>query len=577
MVKSLNIHHFSRLWIRKIVENTTSLVRILHKRSDLLSYVFLGIIVALYAYIEIRHFTTAYQEVDPDGYLILARRFASFGPLAVKDDDMFYYQTHVWVENQKGEVIPKFSPGYPLIMAIFYLFGGDGAMFIISPLCGALGLIGAYFLFRLWMSRFAALMGALCLATNKMYLIYTGYLLTHGTNICFVVWGMYFLWKWVREGSIRSGIGAGLLLGFAITVRHTSSLLVIVVITAVCSKLIEYYKLATSSKDSEESQTATNPTKAILVLLGCYSIFPLLLATYNWRFFGNPFISGYALSNEQFAFAWQQFRGNLATINRGLNYEALFLIFPAGIAGILVIAPFRESLMRIFWFLPIYFAYAAYYWAPSGMAYLRFLICTFPVFVGATFALLDKVPSPKAHKVFAMIVLPLFLITVRYTDTKNGMKGVVSDRGSRANANASRIASATLQKDAVIFSQSPVFCYIGTRRNFRFYDLRIFTKGYGNSTFRGGVRQQEKRAERFRQFYEQLNDAQLINKQRELVESSLSQKRQVAYLIPLNAKERERTQLGEDFKFELLKEWQMYPDNKERWAIYEVNGLKIEE
>jgi len=384
---------------------------------------------------------------------------------------------------------------------------------------------------------------------------------------------MYFLWKWVRNGNTRSGIWSGLLLGFAVTVRHTSSLLAIVVFIAVLSKLIDYYKTRIS-QNSEGKQTPASPVKTILILLGCYSIFPLLLAIYNWCFFGNPIISGYALSNEQFAFSLKQFLGNLATINSGLNYEALFLIFPIGIAGMLVVAPFRESLMRIFWFLPIYFAYAAYYWAPSGMAYYRFLICTFPVFFGATFALMDKVPSKKAHKVFTMIVLSLLLITVRYTDTKNGMRGVVSDRGSRANATASRIASKTLKKDAVIFSQSPVFCYIGTRRNFRFYDLRIFTKGYGNSAFRGGVRQQEKRAEHFRKFYEQLNDSQLIDKKRELVVSFLSQKRQVAYLIPVDAKERERIQLGNDFKFELLKEWKLYPDGEERWGIYEVKELR---
>jgi len=381
---------------------------------------------------------------------------------------------------------------------------------------------------------------------------------------------MFFLWKWVRDSNTRSGVLAGLLLGFACMVRHNSALLAIVVIIAVCSKLIEYYNIVKGKKDSEESQIIANPTKAVLVLLGCYSIFPLLLATYNWAIFGNPFISGYALSNEQFAFSWVQLRRNLATINSGLNYEALFLIFPAGIAGMLIIAPFRESLMRIFWFLPIYVAYSAYYWAPSGMAYFRFLICTFPVFVGATFALMDKVPSRKAHKVFAMIVLSLFLINTRYTETKGGLRGVVSDRGSRANAKASRIASKTLQKDAVIFSQSPVFCYIGTRRNFRFYDLRIFTKGYGNSAFGGGVRQQKKRAERFRDFYSQLNDSQLVDKKRELVVSFLSQKRQVAYLIPVNAKEKERAQLGADVKFELLKEWQIYPDNEEKWGIYEV-------
>jgi len=585
------------------MERQARLIDIFTKYSNLLAYIGLGFILIFYASIQIRHFTTGYQEPDPDGYLVLAKRFATFGPMAVKEYDMFMHHSHVWVENSRGEVIPKFSPGYPMLMSIFYRIGGDDAMFIVSPLYGGLAIIGAYFLFSLWMSRIAALIATACLATNTMILIYSGYLLTHASNLCFITWGMFFLWKWVREGNIRYGAMAGLLLGYAATIRHTSSLMVLVVLVAIGSRFIDFYKSCKDDKVVLKNTFLKSPG----ILLGCYAIFPLLLAIYNWSIFGQPWTTGYGLSNEQFAFHWGQLKHNIPVLNNGLNYEALFFVFPLGIAGILTVSPIRESFMRLLWFVPIYFMYASYYWGPSGMAYLRFLICTFPVIIGAAFALIDHIfifrsrsnvierkakqsettPSlakatslrmkpgnliSHARKVAAMVGILVFLIAARWSNTQRGLRGVVSDPGSRNLAKASHIASQILRDDAVIFSQRPIFCYLGTRRRFRLYDLRIFSTAYGNSAFpqNSVPRRQPIRTERFHNFYQQLNDAELLENKRELITLFLSQGRQVAYIIPHHATEREKNQLGSNFSFSLLKEWDVSSPQPERWGLYEI-------
>ncbi len=618
------------------------LIDIFTKYSDLLAYIGLGLILIFYASIQIRHFTTGYQEPDPDGYLVLAKRFADFGPMVVKEDDMFMHHSHVWVENARGEVIPKFSPGYPLLMALFYWLGGDDAMFIVSPLCGGIAIIGAYFLFRLWMSRMAALIAAACLATNTMMLIYSGYLLTHASNICFITWGMFFLWKWIREANIRYSVPAGLLLGYAGIIRHTSLLMVLVVLAAIGSRFyevtIDIQKKKQKPSFSEKLGFYESFLKAAGILFGCYAVFPFLLAIYNWSIFGQPWTTGYGLSNEQFAFQWGQLGRNIPILNNGLNYQALFLVFPLGIAGMLVVGPIRESIMRLLWFVPIYFTYASYYWGPSGMAYLRFLICTFPVIIGSAFALIDHVSMDKgrvgkrarglegkeargqggeaiphsgegsgaidqdgkkargqggkrvkgqgvlspfhnkrnslshARKIVAMAGILLFLIAARWSDTQGGLRGVVSDPGSRNLAQASHIASQILRDDAVIFSQRPIFCYLGTRQHFRLYDLRIFSTAYGNSAFpKNSVpRRQPIRTERFQAFYQQLNDAQLLESKRELIASFLSQGRQVAYIIPHQAMEREQNQLGSNFSFVLLKEWDVSSPKPEKWGFYEI-------
>ena len=79
--------------------------------------------------------------------------------------------------------MPKYSPGYPFLMAVAYWFGGDEAMFLVSPIAGTLTLIGCFLLFQLWMPPFMAALSVWVLAINPMWLAYPGYLLTHGVKL----------------------------------------------------------------------------------------------------------------------------------------------------------------------------------------------------------------------------------------------------------------------------------------------------------------------------------------------------------------------------------------------------------
>ena len=536
---------------------------------DVLAYILLGLIIAIYAYVQIVHFTTAYQEVDPDGYLILAKRIARFKPIAVKDDDPFMYQSHVWVENKAGGVSPKFAPGYPFLMSIAYLLGGDGAMFLVSPIMGALALLGSYFLFRLWASRVAALAGVLCLATNGMVLVYSGYLLTHASDMCLAVWGMYFLWRWSREIGKFSGLFAGLILGATMTVRHTSFLLVLVLIAAVFAKWIEYLR---------QSKISKQLIKNTIVLLAAYAFFPLILMLYNWSIYDSPFTTGYGLTNEQWSFAWENISKNTRILASGLNFTALFMLFPIGLAGALLVEPKREILMRFLWIIPSCVLYISYYWVLDSMAYFRFLIVIFPAIVGSAFALMDKANKSWIIKAIAFLLLSAFIIFVRYDATKSSLKGTVSDPPSRSLAFSARRASKILNDDAVIFSRRPIFCYIGTRKNFRHYDLQAFTASYGNSAFKPGITplRQPLRNNRLREFYSKLTDADLQSKKREMIQNFLSSERQVAYLLPVEAIKTEQGQIGELLEWNLLDEWDVYAKNvggkwePEKWGLYEI-------
>ncbi|HGJ66782.1 TPA: hypothetical protein ENS27_15580 [bacterium] len=538
---------------------------------DIISYIFLVIIVCIYAYIQITNFTSAYQEVDPDGYLWLAKRMAEFKPLAVKDDDIFMYQSHVWVENKEGGISPKFAPGYPFLMSFAYRLGGDTAMFWVSPIMGGLALIGSFFLFRMWMSRVSSLFGVFLLAVNGMILVYCNYLLTHATDLCFAVWGMFFLWRWKRGIGKFSNISAGILLGYAITVRHASFLMVTVLISAVVLKWIESLKLKKAI-----------PLKDTAILIGCYCVFPLMLAIYNWAIYDSPFVTGYGLSGEQLAFKWKNISANIRILANGFNYTALFMLFPIGFAGMFLALTFGESMMVVLWVIPLFALYASYYWAPNGMAYFRFLIATFPAFVGSAFAIMDKPSWSWIRKTIVYAVLSGLIIFVTYWDTRSAVENVVSDFPSRSLAYLSNQVSKVLDDDAVIFSRSPAFCYIGTRKHFRHYDLNIFTASYGANSFNENTdpKRHPLRNDRLREFYKGLTDADLQKKKVDLIRKFISEDRQVAYLLQQGLMQGEKGILGDEFQWNLLDSWIAYSKNDggvwqgETWELYEVKKGK---
>jgi len=545
------------------------------KKEDLSTIIILVGILFIYSYIQVTNFNPAYLEVDPDGYLLLAKRFAEFKSPAVKDDDPFMYQSHVWVENKDGKIAPKFAPGYPMLMAIAYRLGGDTAMFYVSPIMGGLALIGSFLLFRMWMSRVSALFGVFYLAINAMILVYCNYLLTHASDLCFAVWGMFFLWRWKREIGRYSGIFAGLFLGGAMTIRHASFLFVTVLISAIIARWIGHIR----------SKGKIKPLlKSTAVLIACYCIFPLLMAIYDWTVFDSPFVTGYDLTNEQTAFKLKNIIQNAKILAYGLNYTGLFLMFPIGLAGMFIFHSVSEIFMVSLWVIPLFLLYTSYYWAPNGMSYFRFLIATFPAFVGSACALMDKATFSWVKKAIGYALISGLVLYITYSDTKSAVEGTVSSYPSRSLATFAKNSAKILNDDAVIFSRWPAFCYIGTRKHFRHYDLNIFTKSYGANSFTENTepKRQPIRNDRLREFYKGLTDADLQKKKIELIKNFLSNGRQVVYLLPQNAVQAEKNAIGNEFRWNLLDSWVGYTKNDggiwqgEIWEVHELSLVKTE-
>ena len=527
----------------------------------------LAIVLGIYLWLIACINPTAYTEYDCDGYLLLAKRMARLQPLAQTETDPFYLQGHLWVTTTSGKVIPKFAPGYPLVLAIFYRLGGDEGMLWASPVMGGLAILGMFLLCRQWMRPMTALLATAALAINPALLFYSSYFLTHATMVAVVVWGMCFLWSFARRPGVASGIGAGLLLGFSGCVRHTGLLLGPALLLGALAGVLNVRR-----RPGAAGAGWRIPWRPLIALGAAYAVPVGALFFYNWIFFGGPLTTGYALTGEQDAFAWHRLGANLPAVYDGLNTVVTVFLLPVALMGLLAVGPWTRVLMRLAWFVPLVMIYGAYYWLPHSLGGFRFFLDIVPLLIASAFLVVDRAGRRLPLRWLAaavMLGMVVWLDAPRLTKIIQGQ--TLAD--ARPTLQAARMAAATLSPNAVVFAQDPRAHYVGTRADFRLYDLNAFNRRWGLRMFSGQdwlgrVRAQPARQERDLGIYENTTQAGLFQDWRDLILKYQAQGRQVALLIPAWAMAQRQRELGPGWSLQPLKQW---PDPVGRtWAIYGI-------
>ena len=536
-----------------------------------LPWVVFAVVLALYTFGQVRGFTPAYAENDPDGYLFLAKRMALGKPLFVNTDDPFLYQQHMWVETTPGRVTSKYPPGYPALMAIAYRLGGDRGMFIVSPVMGGLALAGAWLLFRLWLKPFGAVMALLTLALLPQYSFYSAYLLTHVTSLCLTTWGMYFLWRWRAQPQPGWGLAAGAALGASLTVRPTDALFVLPLAVAAVAALWNGRRAGRA------------PWGGVAAMLAAWGLFVGLQALYNHTQFGAINLSGYALSGEQDGFSLAYFTRHFGLVMGGLNREFLPVIFPLGLVGLALWGSPTDRAVRLLWFVPVLITYTSYYWVNDNWSCLRFFMSTLPVCIGSAYAVLEQMPASRVARTgAALMVLGLF-VTLNAAGVWNMVQGEPLGHNPRELARvAGKLASQT-PANAVIFSRAPLGLSMGPRAAYTVYDLDAFRRGHGLARFReidprareSEPRQQAERTRRLREFYERTTDQGLLESERTIVQASLEAGRPVFFLVPVYQCDQEKQRLGPGGTWKTVEEWDVDWSSagylhRERWGLYRI-------
>lgn len=337
------------------------------------------------------YWTPAHPGVDQNGYLVGGRLIAQTGSPAIHPGgDDYLFVGRMWIGADIGtpaeRYYPKYPLGLPLWVAAAWKIAGPVGAYWISPLSMAGAVLGCYLLFRQAVAPYSALLGMILIATSPVTAALANNPNSHAATFFCVAWGMFFLLSWWRRGRLwRAGL-AGLLIGYAATIRYTEGLLVLpMLLTALFAM-------------------RWRNGRSYLHVMAMFMMWALpigLLLAYNRHAFGAW--TGYDPTRESTGFGWDYFQDNYAVMIRQLTDTALFFILPLGVLGLpaLLRRRFRLAMVLLAWLLPGLLLYTAYYWAPdgNGIGYTRFFLTVLPPLVLGAVWLVEHVIQPDPETI----------------------------------------------------------------------------------------------------------------------------------------------------------------------------------
>ena len=313
---------------------------------------------------------------DQNAYLVGGRHLAERFSTALWPEESGQFVGPMWVSGKGGRYVPKYPPGYPLLVAFVWKAAhltGHGAtaanwVYEVNPALMTLALLGVFLLARCVAGSAAGLVAVVVAAASPVTFSLANNPNSHAASLCFGVWAMYLLLRWWKAGGIGRAVIAGLLLGLAATVRYAEAMLVLPLV------LIVLFNLRRSDRSWGHK----------IVLLAGWALPILIVLAFNYAKIGRW--TGYDASGESQpgeGFKWEYFRQNWAMMLRQLNGVALIGFLPIGVLGLLVLPAMNWRVAAVLWawLLPGVLLYTSYYWAPvdhGTVHYLRFFLGVFP-------------------------------------------------------------------------------------------------------------------------------------------------------------------------------------------------------
>lgn len=349
--------------------------------------------------------------IDENAYLVAGKNFAHHFTTGMHPSSPYAYVGPMWIRTDSGWYYPKYPIGVPILNAVAIWISGfhNNAAFYTSPVCAALAVFAMFLLMRAIAGSWAGVLAAVALATNSTVLSLALVPSSHAPAICFSLWGMYVLLRWWRTGRVWLGIAAGLILGFAVTVRYTEGMLL--------------FPLMQWPQEWVQWMKGSGTGKVAYAVLRCLPVGPLGIVALltirwkNWRSYVRAAVplaawaipvgyllifnrvtigslTGYDPTNESIGFTVAEFCNKWETTVQQLHLYGLFFLLPLGVLGMLVMfnkSWWRLGLFLALWFLPGAALYTAYYWGQRtpGVAYLRFFLSLYPPVIASALWLIS--------------------------------------------------------------------------------------------------------------------------------------------------------------------------------------------
>jgi hypothetical protein len=339
------------------------------------------------------------------------------------------------------EIVPTYSSGLSMLLAIAKLLGGQDAMFCVVPLCGGLLVLATYGLGLRLGSGWVGVIGAWLVATSPPAL---AHMLVTMTDVpVAAAWAAAF---YILLGTnLSNAAGAGLLSGAAILIRPNLAPLAAVLGT--------HY--AFSMRDAKARRLAVGQ----LLVFGMAALpGALAVAAINQHLFGSPLESGYGRLGD--LFAWTRVAANLRNY-LGWLVDAHTIVVLFGLAAIFV--PLRRLWpgtrdRHVFivigtFVVALWIIYCA--WLIFDTWYFsRFLLSSWPFMmlgVGAVAMALFRTGVPFIKPAVICSVIALGIVQIQFAANR----GVFSYPWSeRRNAVVAQLVRRVTEPNSVIMSHN---------------------------------------------------------------------------------------------------------------------------
>jgi hypothetical protein len=291
---------------------------------------------------------------------------------------------------------PVYSPGYPLMMAVFQKLGGRDAVFYVLPLLGALVVWTSYLLGRSLSNGWGGAIAALLMVCSPTFL---WHLLRPMSDVpvtaCWAVALMFAL----SRGS-RYAVLSGIATTAAILVRPNLAPV------AVMPMLL----LAT---------TGESRIRRLLLFVSAAAPAALVIAGLNWHWYGSPLTSGYGSLSALYSAKF--IRPNLQHYSGWLIETQTPLILLAFAAPVVLRPPreekYRLVLLTVIYPIAVLGMYVSYQ-VFDGWWYLRFLLPAFPVLFASLGAILVEFVRQSQRRTAAILFVAALTASLAFQEWK---------------------------------------------------------------------------------------------------------------------------------------------------------------
>ncbi len=160
---------------------------------------------------------------DEYAYLFQAEMF-SRGKLWEPSHDLPDFFTYNNIPQHEGIQVSRFPPGWPLVLSVAFEAGIPAVW--INPVLGVITLLVFYFFARKSYGELVAVWSLLALALTGMYIFNSASFFSHVSCLLVTLLFIWNVYLYVEKKQVIYGLLAGFFLGFEITIRYYTALLI---------------------------------------------------------------------------------------------------------------------------------------------------------------------------------------------------------------------------------------------------------------------------------------------------------------------------------------------------------------